>query len=79
MTTPDPAEFIAGKHWADVIGCDTRATLREIQKAAGRRAVEAMDRLRGPQLSAALLELGAAIDAATAARPDARRRREIDQ
>lgn len=70
----DPSEFVNGKHWADVIGCDMRARLEEIKRAAGRRADEAMAKLRGPELSAALLELNDAIEAATRAKPRTRRR-----
>lgn len=65
----DTSEFVNGKHWADVIGCDMRARLEEIKRAAGRRADEAIAQLRGPELSAALLEINDAIEAATRAKP----------
>lgn len=52
------------KHWADVLGCDVRAGLPEIQRAAERRAKEAMSSLRGEYLAAKLQTLSDALDRA---------------
>ncbi len=76
MSGAKPEEFLPdGRHWADVIGCDMRAGLREIQKAAARRTTEAMDKLRGAKLSEALLEIGEALDQATRIKAGHRRHR----
>lgn len=70
MPDAHPSEFLPdGKHWADVIGCDVRAKLPEIQRAAKRRADEIMaGPLRGEYLGAALERVSLALSKATAAK-----------
>lgn len=66
MTVPAPSEFVNGKHWADVIGCDVRAGLAEIQRAAERRAREILDGpLRGEALAAKLETISEALSVAS--------------
>lgn len=79
MTSLDPSEFVNGKHWADVIGCDVRAPFGEIKRAAERRTREAMQSLYGPQLSARLLEIGDAVIAAGRVKPQPKRRGGIER
>lgn len=62
-------------HWATVIGCDLRAGMSEIQRAAQRRSEEAMRDLRGPALSEAILRISEALDQAKAEKSRPRRSR----
>lgn len=56
---------MSSDHWADVIGCDMRAGINEIQRAAKRRAREVLDGpLRGEYLAAALQRINDALDEA---------------
>lgn len=79
MTSTDPSEFVNGKHWADILGCDVRAQLGEIKRAADRRSREAMANLYGPRLSKRLLEIGDAVEAASRVRPKPKRRGGIER
>lgn len=79
MTHREASEFVDGKHWADIIGCDVRASFSEIKRAAERRTREAMASLYGQKLSERLLELGAAIDAAAKIKPKPKRRGGIER
>lgn len=79
MTSTDPSEFVDGKHWADILGCDARAQLGEIKRAAERRTREAMTDLYGQRLSERLLEIGNALAAATGERPKRRSRGGIEK
>ena len=41
MTEAAPSEFLPdGRHWADALGCDRRASIREIERAHFRRVKE---------------------------------------
>lgn len=79
MSAPAPSEFVNGKHWADILGCDVRAQLGEIKRAADRRSREAMASLYGPKLSQRLLEIGEAVEAASRLRPKPKRRGGIER
>lgn len=72
------SEQPAAKHWADILGCDMRAGVGEIQRAGLRRAKEILDGpLRGEYLSAALLRISEAVDRATREKSGPRGRRSI--
>lgn len=75
MADPSPSEFVNGRHWADVLGCDMRAQAPEIRRAASRRTAEAMDKLSGETLSKRLIEIGEATEIAVRARAQPRRNR----
>lgn len=66
---------MSGEHWADVLGCDVRAGLPEIQRAAERRAREAMSTLRGEYLAAKLQVISSALDRAKVEKGSPHRRR----
>lgn len=52
-------------HWATVLGCDMRAQMPEIQRAAYRRVRELLEGpLWGEDLSKAILRIGEALDQA---------------
>ncbi len=54
MKDAPPHDFLPdGTHWADVLGCDMRAQITEIQRAARRRTDEL---LAGPLQDEALAE-----------------------
>ena len=60
MTDPDRES-----HWATVLGCDMRAVLGEIERAANRRTREVVaGPLRGEALASKLRDIGEALDAA---------------
>lgn len=77
MSAPSPErEFLSdGKHWADVLGCDVRAGMTEIRRAANRRTNEALASLLGEALSKRLIEINEATAIANRVKYQPRRNR----
>ena len=64
------------KHWATVLGCDLRAQMPEIQRAATRRAKEVLDGpLRGEALAIRLQAISGALNQAKREKSAGGRRR----